>query len=424
MGLLQGEREARANGRFPGAGQIVVEPGAPSHLAIRSTFGMLDSRDGGKTVRWICEEAAFFAPTSYDPAVAMGRGGVVLAGLASGLSRGTVGGCSWEKIAGRLDGLHVVDVSFDAEGRGLAVASAPSGRGRFGASSDGGATWEVTDLPEDFDPLTVDAAPGRPARVYVSARVPFPQFGGLLRSDDGGVTWSSTTFDLRRGREAYLSGVDPGNPDRLWIRLRGDEADRLLLSSDAGLTWSDVLATSAPLYGFALSPDGLRVAASSPTDGLLVASTTDHAFTKLSDLDSRCLAWSPEGLYACASEPKDPLTLGLFRGGSAPIEPRYRLLDTEPLDCPPATRTGALCPALWPSIARQLGKGGAPPGSGSPDSALPPAPPPGAPHPEGRIGGGGCGVAGERGEGLLLAALIAATALIAARRAGPPNSQR
>src|SRR5687768_951087 len=48
---------ARANGRYPLADQIVVDPGNPEHVVARATFGLLDSSDGGKTFRWICERA-------------------------------------------------------------------------------------------------------------------------------------------------------------------------------------------------------------------------------------------------------------------------------------------------------------------------------------------------------------------------------
>lgn len=48
---------ARANGRFPAAQQVVLGPGARSDvITLRTTFGPLVSRDGGRGFRWYCEE--------------------------------------------------------------------------------------------------------------------------------------------------------------------------------------------------------------------------------------------------------------------------------------------------------------------------------------------------------------------------------
>src|SRR4051794_34190183 len=48
---------ARANGRYPLASQLVVDPLDPDHLVARTTFGVLSSADAGATWRWVCEEA-------------------------------------------------------------------------------------------------------------------------------------------------------------------------------------------------------------------------------------------------------------------------------------------------------------------------------------------------------------------------------
>src|SRR5262245_66324806 len=40
--------QARANGRFPAAGQVVVDPGDKQHIVLRTTYGILQTTDGGK----------------------------------------------------------------------------------------------------------------------------------------------------------------------------------------------------------------------------------------------------------------------------------------------------------------------------------------------------------------------------------------
>ena len=58
---------ASANGRYPNADMLIVDPGEPSHLVLRATFGTLVSRDGGQRWSWICEESIGY---TGDPALA------------------------------------------------------------------------------------------------------------------------------------------------------------------------------------------------------------------------------------------------------------------------------------------------------------------------------------------------------------------
>ncbi len=51
-------RSALANGRFPSSNYFVAGPGPESRvLALRTTFGLSTSYDGGRTWGWVCEEA-------------------------------------------------------------------------------------------------------------------------------------------------------------------------------------------------------------------------------------------------------------------------------------------------------------------------------------------------------------------------------
>src|SRR5258706_6849694 len=77
LGSLAG-RTAQANGRYPLANQLVVDPGAPDHLVARTTFGLLSSHDTGKSWTWICEDALGALDNSEDPAIAVTADGSIL----------------------------------------------------------------------------------------------------------------------------------------------------------------------------------------------------------------------------------------------------------------------------------------------------------------------------------------------------------
>src|SRR5262245_22713158 len=70
---------ASANGRFPHANQLVVDPAAKGRVALRATFGLLlrDRPDGPWT--WACERAVGFSGT-YDPPIGFTAGGALVSG--------------------------------------------------------------------------------------------------------------------------------------------------------------------------------------------------------------------------------------------------------------------------------------------------------------------------------------------------------
>src|SRR5262245_37707256 len=83
LGLTQ--RGALANGRFPAAGQVGIDPGDARHVVLRTTYGLIQTTDSGSSWRWICEQAIGYGGTE-DPAMAVTGDGTVLAGTFMGLS--------------------------------------------------------------------------------------------------------------------------------------------------------------------------------------------------------------------------------------------------------------------------------------------------------------------------------------------------
>ena len=71
------------------------------------------------------------------------------------------------------------------------------------------------------------------------------------------------------------------------MRLDTPEADLLVVSGDAGLTWKTAFEGTGALLGFALSPDGATVAVGGDKDGLWTAPKDTLAFTKVSELEVR-----------------------------------------------------------------------------------------------------------------------------------------
>jgi photosystem II stability/assembly factor-like uncharacterized protein len=120
-------------------------------------------------------------------------------------------------------------------------------------SSDAGKSWQaIKHINTNVNLLVAD--PLTPRRIYVVGVGPN---GGLVRSDDAGVTWK----DVSTGLEKFPGNLDfrrlivhPSKKDTLfWISKYG-----ILRSNDAGVTWTEYHTTLSPgsvdIYAFGINP--------------------------------------------------------------------------------------------------------------------------------------------------------------------------
>lgn len=392
LGVLTSASAARANGRYPAAGQIAIDPGDPSHIVIRTTYGLVTSSDGGAHWSWICENA--IGSNSFeDPMMAITKDGSVLAGLFEGLNVTHDRGCQWDFAGQGLAMRFVVDLSTERADPARSVLVISNGMGKdvfltqFWESSDNAKTWTQAgvDLPNTFLAQTVDTAPSDPQRVYVSGRYGSPEYlGAIQRSKDRGKTWQSLSIPGSDStRLPYIAAIDPKDPNLVYVRLDGDPKDSLQISKNGGDTWTEAIVSPDSLLGFALSPDGATIAigtdvAGTDQGGLWTAPTSTLAFTKVSALGIRCLTWTDQGLFACTDQYRDGFAAGLSTDGGKTFSPLLNLQTLcGPLACDPASSTGKICPDLWSltQLTIQACKADAAPdggsGDGSSSSAMP-----------------------------------------------------
>ncbi|AUX28664.1 MULTISPECIES: hypothetical protein [Sorangium] len=362
---------AAANGVFPSADQIVFDPADPARAVARMTYGLLATRDGGASWRWICEGAVGYDDTgAVAPPIAAAEGGRVLAALSDGLAIGAEGGCAFTRAA-ELEGKAVIDLSVRQGDPSHVVAVVAGPRHGLWASRDGGARWASAGalLPAGFQARTVDVAPSDPRRIYVSglAGGGGPVKGAIARSADGGETWETSVVPgSTTSREPYIAGVDPRDADVLYVRI-ASAPGRLFVSRDGGATFEPAFDTQGFVRAFAISPDGTEVAVGTDVDGVFRAPSSTLSFERVSTVAPRCFAWTEAGLYACASEFLDDFTIGRSLDGGATFEPLLRQACIRgPLDCATSTSVGALCPLDWPRIAMMTGHEDCAPDAGSP----------------------------------------------------------
>jgi len=446
---------AAANGRFPAANQIVVDPTDSNHLVVRTTYGILVSSDGGKAWDWVCEQAVEWTG-QYDPPVTLTKDGTLIAGVYDHLGVGTQGGCAWDRPA-PLEQKNVIDVSTQKNDTQVAVAltSNAMAGGMFVTqvwrSSDNGAAWAKVgiDLPTDFVGTTLDVAPSDPKFIIASGQIGKGGPGVLQVSNDDGMTWvkhdiPGTDID----HVPYIAAIDPNDPLKIYVRLTGPQGV-LLATADGGGSWTTVFTGQGILKGFALAPDGSSILAGGETDGIHQISTADFSETQISTVHAQCLVWTESAIFACGPEAKDGYTVGKSVDGGKTFTPLIWLAWVGgPRQGVGTTDVGMAGPAVWPATAELIdtascamgtggaggaggagvgGSGGSGESSSSSSSGASTSGAGGGPGNTDGTGCGTCGVGSTSGKplgGIVLAVAGAASLLRARRRFSKTNDQR
>jgi hypothetical protein len=359
---------ALANGRFPASNAVVVTPEDPDFVLARVTFGLLVSRDRGRTWGWVCERAVGFVSTE-DPTYLTRGDGSIAAGTFLGVRLSKDHACSWTRAAG-VEKEVIVDLASTAPGAFLALASVYDHQTDAGGLLFHTTLFETHDFGDTFAPIgkaldpgllgfTVEVAPSDASRVYVSAAAGVGErepSGVVLASTDGGKTFVRTDLPLRTGERApYIAALDPADARRVYVRTGGgpDAASRLLVSDDGAKHFRTAFVARGPLPGFALSPDGLTVWVGGPLDGLLVASTQDFVFTKTSPVQVQCLTATGDLVWVCSNEASGFFLATTRDGASFDVKLHLQSLPGVAA-CPEASSTTRECPKEWPALRRQL----------------------------------------------------------------------
>jgi hypothetical protein len=390
--------DARANGRLPAAKQLVISPSDPSLFAIEATFGLLVSRNAGASFGWVCEPALGYPSTAVeDPSIGI-TPTTILAGIAQGVAVSTDQGCTWRftltqpvsDVVVRRDDPHSV-LALSSRYLGLTDAGRNAFVTAVYATHDDGATWPQVGTPIESDLLaeTIDVAPSDANRIYIGGgRTMLAADGSLigegvvLASTNGGASYTTTAIPLISPYEtqgaAYVSAVDPTDPQRVYVRIHDAFVDRLLVSDDGAATFRTVYQAQGTLPGFALSNDGSTLFLGDSAAGVLVAhppaagSGAAFAFVKQSSTIVECLTWSSGKLYACTGL---PLQLSVSADEGETFTPEFSFGCVQgPLAC--ASDAGdAVCSASLGELRASVGscpEAGADGSAPAPDAAASP----------------------------------------------------
>jgi hypothetical protein len=349
--------EATANGRYPAAQFFAVGEGEQrARIALVTTFGLVTSVDGGRQWSWVCEDAVGFTG-QFDPAIAVMADGTLVSSLPDGLSR-TNGGdwCQWSRPAGFASD-PVTDVS-NAGATIVAAVSPPAQAQYVSRSNDHGATWARAWARPEFYMHTIDVAPSRPSRVYVTGWVR-GAFAALFRSDDGGGDFVEATRDFSNGYIAFLSWVDPLREDTLLVRADLDPAGTLLMRSDDGATsFRTILRSATSMIAVAAEPGTQRLWASSTAAGERIQRSEDGGSTwtnAASTLRPRSMRYVNGTLFATAAEMTAGMSFACSRDKGESWTPMLTLDRLRgPEACPEGSTVRTRCAGQWEALRAQL----------------------------------------------------------------------
>jgi hypothetical protein len=376
--LLHGS-SATANGSFfPQSNQIVFSPTNPDLIVLRTTYGILPSRDHGATWQFLCKDALVGPTAAINSSIGLTQNDSLLVGVAQGLNVSPDVGCNWKCIPGPLANQAIVDLAVRPDSPTSAVAitrayfAVPDSglEERFSQifeTNDNGVTWTALGAPIDPQVVveTVEVAKTDPNRLYVSGTRGYgsERTASLFVSKDKGATWTewrwpTARFDPTIEDSIFIGSVDPTNADRVYLRssaqVTGGQSRLTVVtftadgtptftgvrSFDAGPTFTGL---TGQMLGLAVSEDGSKVYIGSVEDGLWSANATDLGFQKVSSIQVQCLATHGSELWACSSAVSGGVAAVSTDGGRT-FTPKLPLVGTltGPIACAP-NPTGAAC---------------------------------------------------------------------------------
>jgi len=166
-----------------------------------------------------------------------------VAGFEGTIWRSTDAGGSWTKVfesaTGTIERVTDLEIVEDGTDQNMVAAwNSESGDNIGGAlrSTDNGASWSdsSTGLPGFFRGPRLCASPSDPQTLFISAWLSF-QSGGLFRTTDGGVNWTSTGWT---GNQTVGDVACHPTDDQLLFVTQLSGGDAVLRSQDGGATFA------------------------------------------------------------------------------------------------------------------------------------------------------------------------------------------
>jgi photosystem II stability/assembly factor-like uncharacterized protein/cell division septation protein DedD len=256
-----------------------------------------------------------------DAAVSTVDPNIVLAGVApdsgfdGALYRSADGGTTWSEVPA-LAGLSVYDIEFAAGGNAY-IATLDG----VWESSNGGLTWIAHNLGIGANDQVFDVAldPSNPSILWAGiADASGAQPINVMRSIDGGATWTNRTPPLGQALSCQAIAVDPGDSNTVIAVFGGAfGGGQVWVTTSGGSSWTNRSAGLPNNPMRAVVYDGTRLLVAggqlfgSQSVGLYESTTLGATWTPLHDT-----SWPRRVVFDVAVDPNDSQTILVATDGT------------------------------------------------------------------------------------------------------------
>jgi hypothetical protein len=389
LSALTAPRDARANGAFPESFQLLLPADRPQQIALATNFGLIISDDDGASWTWTCEQPETANGTLY----AVGPPPMDRYFSVSpivGLAHSDDASCSWSLAKGTLEGLLTTDFWADPSNgqRVYAIAQDPNGATtpKVYPSDDAGTTFgaPIYDATSADVLMGVESARSDPKTIYVAAFTVPGIHPKLLRTRDGGATWTTLDLEPVLGPNNFrLIAVDPADANTVTLRVIQSDGEAVAISHDGGETFAKpIFLAGGVLTSYAKLESGTQLVAGFVLDKAHGFRSTDggKTFQDWQVPHLRAMGVRAGKLYGAAKNYSDDWAVGVSTDEGLTFTPLTRYDQVKSIRACVQTTCQDTCLML---VSRQVWSR-----SVCDMSVAPPPPPP---------GGGGCGLAGASG---------------------------
>jgi hypothetical protein len=351
---------ALANGAFPDEFSVHFPAASPETILLGANFGLLVSKDSGATWRYACEPYVTTGSSAPLASYNVGYyqvtpGGVILADSIN-LTRSTDMGCSWPNASvPNVPPNYLSDVfaSQAEDSLVLGIVSAVNGSSIV-RSTDSGATFGQP-LYSTAGLLTgVESARSQPMVAYATEISSSGATATLLRSADGGATWTSFDVPLAAHAQPSILAVDPDDENVVYLRVFTGLTDSVVVTEDGGKTFRSLLTINDSLRAFLRASDG-TLYTGTINGALYVRPAGAQSFETRSGPHLRCLGQrrGSNRIYACGDFLLDGYSLAYSDDGAATFHKVMSFRELlGPLTC---SEVAGACAAHWNRIQGVLG---------------------------------------------------------------------
>jgi len=247
----------------------VVKPLDTARIGIETTVGYLSSEDG-EHYDWLCHETVTQPEAVLTPKYTGNSEGVVIASVvdlaqARATDQGLYwsrDGCDWAASEGAT-GQRVKDVALSPTNASLGIFVSDNEDGISGIyrTTDSGQSWVPTDVQfADRRFRTVRFSRGGSGAIWVAAIRHETMQAWVFRSLDEGVTWSEYEVEVPEESDPFtyldVLAVDATDPDTAWFVMGPYLDDRLLKTSDGGVSFREVYSVDGDIIDGAVDARG------------------------------------------------------------------------------------------------------------------------------------------------------------------------